>query len=183
MVHVIRAIVNHTGYYAFAVFGSQAVLGHFYEKGYDFNYQFNESEEIDITAVPDNPVISDELTTYFGETAQFARTFGYYVDGISMYTPILPNDWTERSLHLEIEGAKIIFPSMEDIAISKYVANRGKDMEFIDLMWKEDLLDGQKMLELVDLLPDNEKCPKVIHDIIREKIKKQISNYQYQEMK
>lgn len=133
------------------VIGSQAVLGHMLDK--DFDFQFDESIEIDITPLPDDEYLSDLIDGTLGEMSLFHETHSYYVHGINSFTAIMPEGWKDRLLPIPIEDYTVYFPSLEDIAISKYVSHREKDMRFIKKMWQEDLLNKYTLSLLAETLP------------------------------
>ena len=156
--HVLRAIHGVTGYNRFLIMGSQAILGHCLERGYEFS--FNDSMEVDIAPVPDNQVIADLIDGTLGELSPFHSTFGYYVDGCDSKTAVFPLDWEQRLLETRLEGELVVyFPSPEDIAYAKYIAGREKDLEFVRKLWQEDLLDQDTMRTLGEKLPEARVTP------------------------
>lgn len=176
MFHTIRAVKNVTGKDTFLVIGSQAVLGHMYHKGYNFDFEFNDSTEIDITPYPDDDDLSDMISGSLGEMSTFHMTFSYYVDGVSSFTAIMPEGWEDRLLKLNIEGCNIYFPSLEDIACSKYAAYREKDLRFVEIMWREGLINEYTLLLLAEVLP-LEILGKTKYDLIQERIEFDVERF------
>ena len=159
--HILRATATVTGGKKFLVLGSQAILGYYLDRGYDFS--FDDSSELDIAPIPDNEMVSTLIDGTLGEMSPFHETFGYYAHGNDLSTGIFPDGWDQRlleqSYYIEnISGEKekisIFFPSSEDLALSKYCAAREKDFIFIEKLWREELLDPEKMLFLIDFLPE-----------------------------
>ena len=89
------------------------------------------TEEIDIYVEdsPDPDWVSDLIDASIGRYSQFHRTFGYYGDGVSKRTAIMPLDWRGRATEYTTPDglATALCPSAEDIAIAKLCAWRDKD--------------------------------------------------------
>lgn len=89
------------------------------------------TQEIDLYAdgIADTDTVSDLIDAMIGRDSQFHRTFGYYGDGVSPRTAIMPLDWRGRAVeYVTPDGfATAVCPSAEDIAIAKLCAWREKD--------------------------------------------------------
>ena len=82
----------------------------------------------------DAPEKADLITGSIGEFSLFHETFGYHGDGVSPDTAVLPDGWRERlvSLHNDNTGGVTgLCLSCADIAISKLVAGRAKDINYV----------------------------------------------------
>jgi len=80
-----------------------------------------------------DPERGDLIDGSIGEGSPFQRTFGYYAHGVDDRTAILPNGWTERLILVAgkgTQGARGWCLEVNDLAISKYVAGREKDLIF-----------------------------------------------------
>jgi hypothetical protein len=63
----------------------------------------------------------------------FPATFGYYAQGVSESTPVLPQGWRERLVRFETPATNGVVTwclEVHDLWISKAIANREKDIEF-----------------------------------------------------
>jgi len=93
------------------------------------------TEEIDIYVedAPDPAWISDLIDASIGRDSQFHRTFGYYGDGVSKRTAVMPLDWRGRAKEYTTPDglATALCPSAEDIAIAKLCAWREKDQVWL----------------------------------------------------
>jgi hypothetical protein len=93
------------------------------------------TEEIDIYVedTPDPDWISDLIDASIGRYSQFHRTFGYYGDGVSERTAVMPLDWRQRATEYTTQDglATAVCPSAEDIAIAKLCAWRDKDQVWL----------------------------------------------------
>lgn len=68
-----------------------------------------------------------------GEGSSFHELYGYYAQGVGPETAILPRDWEKRLVRVFNEntgGVAGLCIEAHDLAISKYVAGRPKDLEF-----------------------------------------------------
>ena len=133
--HVIRAAAAITNERSFVVIGSQAVLLPYPDAHPDLLV----SRELDLypAMAPDK---SDLIEGAIGALSQFDETFGYYADGVSPDTAVMPSDWMKRaSLHY-LGDTTVVCPDMHDLAVSKCVAGREKDARFVAVMLKEKLI-------------------------------------------
>ena len=67
------------------------------------------------------------------ELSVFQETFGYYAQGVTPDTAILPSGWRKRLVIYEspaTNGVKAFCLELHDLWISKAIANRAKDREF-----------------------------------------------------
>jgi hypothetical protein len=127
--HIIRAAAGITGASEFVIVGSQAVLGQFPQAPDELLI----SMEADVFSLRD-PADSDLIDGSIGEGSPFHQTFGYYAHGVSVETAVLPNGWRDRLVPVHNEntgGGTGLCLEIHDLAVSKLVAGREKDVEFI----------------------------------------------------
>ena len=93
------------------------------------------TEEIDIYVedAADPDLVSDLIDASIGRYSQFHRTFGYYGDGVSERTAVMPLNWRTRATEYTTPDglATAVCPSAEDIAIAKLCAWREKDQVWL----------------------------------------------------
>jgi hypothetical protein len=127
--HLIRASAAITGSREFIVIGSQALLGQFPDPPEELLV----SIEADLFT-PGNPADSDLIDGSIGQASPFHRAFGYYAHGVGPETAVLPKGWQERLVPLRNEntgGATALCLEVHDLAASKLVAAREKDLDFL----------------------------------------------------
>ena len=127
--HIIRAAAGITGASEFVIVGSQAVLGQFPQAPDELLI----SIEADVFSLRD-PADSDLIDGSIGEGSPFHQTFGYYAHGVSVETAILPDGWRERLVPVRNEntgGGTGLCLEIHDLAVSKLIAGREKDLDFI----------------------------------------------------
>ena len=128
--HIIRAATGITGASEFVIVGSQAVLGQFPQAPAELLI----SIEADVFTLRD-PADSDLIDGSIGEGSPFHQTFGYYAHGVSVETAILPPGWQERLIRVHNEntgGGTGLCLEIHDLAVSKLVAGREKDINFLN---------------------------------------------------
>jgi hypothetical protein len=151
--HILRAAGSVTNLDDLIVVGSQAILGAFPEAP----KELLASQEADIYPLSD-PEKSDLITEGLGEDSRFQKTFGYFADGVSENTAILPEGWRDRLILVaspNTRGVRGWCLEPHDLAISKYVAGREKDLAFNaalarNKMVRPDILDERLAATPVD---------------------------------
>jgi len=127
--HIIRAATGITGATEFVIIGSQAVLGQFPRAP----AELLASIEVDVFS-PRSREESDLIDGSIGEGSPFHKTFGYYAHGVAAETAVLPEGWRERLIPIRNEntgGATGLCLEVHDLAVSKLVAGREKDLAFV----------------------------------------------------
>lgn len=132
--HIIRASCGNADTDAVVIVGSQALLGRFP----DAPERLLASMEADVFPLekPGDAILIDGA---IGEKSIFHETFGYYAHGVGPETAVLPAGWRERLVPVCNENTRgntgwCLDPG--DLAVSKLVAGREKDLD-----WLQCLLD------------------------------------------
>lgn len=153
--HILRAAVDITrGERKFIIVGSQALHGKYPDLVDDFP---RVSRELDLY-IPGAEDLT-ELLNSIGEGSIFHETYGYYADPVGETTAVLPRNWKSRLVNLppgDTNGAKGLCLEPHDLAISKYVAGREKDREFLQELVRRRLLDPDLLLERLEQTPLDE---------------------------
>ena len=162
MIHILRAVATITNEKTFVLVGSASVL----LTSRNIPLQMLNTNEIDIYS-PDSASDDDFsfLVESIGKGSQFDKTFSYYADGVSSKTAKMPADWearAERVENLGIPDVTVLVPDVNDIALSKMMAWREKDRDWLQAgVWSK-ILDPRKMRERIALLPPSETPPQEI---------------------
>jgi hypothetical protein len=126
--HLIRAAGAIADDAQIVVIGSQAVLGQFP----DAPAALLVSMEADI--YPKNkPERADLVDGSIGEGSFFHQSFGYYAQGVGPNTATLPKGWQQRVVSVfnsNTNGIEGLCLEVHDLAVSKYIAGREKDLSF-----------------------------------------------------
>jgi hypothetical protein len=149
--HIIRAATGITGAQEFVIVGSQAVLGQFPQAPADLLV----SIEADIFSFRD-PADSDLIDGSIGEGSPFHQTFGYYAHGVGADTAVLPDGWRQRLVPLRNQntgGGTGLCLEVHDLAVSKLVAGREKDLAFITGLVRHRLTDANAIQQRLVATP------------------------------
>lgn len=149
--HVIRAAAAVSGDDELVIVGSQAILGQFP----DAPESLLASKEADVC--PRNrPENSDEIEGSLGDGSYFDSTFGYYAHAVGPETAIAPSGWEERLIRVQNEntgGATGWCLEVHDLLLSKCVAGRERDWEFVEEALRQGLADPAELRRRADELP------------------------------
>jgi len=153
--HVLRAAAGITGYDRFVVIDSPSILG----THPDPPAELLHSVEADLFTLrsPDDAQLIDGS---IGELSPFHRTFGYYAHGVGIETAVLPSGWQERLVPLRsarTNGAAGRCLETHDLAVSKLVAGRPKDADYVTALLRHRLVDLptiRNRLEHTSLTPE-----------------------------
>jgi hypothetical protein len=149
--HIIRASAGITGASEFVVIGSQAVLGQFPEAPAELLV----SSEVDLFTLR-NPADADLIDGSIGEGSPFHLTFGYYAHGVALQTAVLPANWQERLIALRnanTGGGTGLCLEIHDLAVSKLVAGREKDLAFVAGLLRHGLARAETVRERLAATP------------------------------
>ena len=127
--HIVRAAGAITDEQTILVLGSQAILGSFPTPPEPLAFS-READVCPMTA----PEKADLISGAIGEISQFDSTFGYYAHGVGEETAVLPEGWKNRLIPIagpSTGGATGLCLEVHDLAVSKLVAGRPKDLRFI----------------------------------------------------
>ncbi len=143
--HLIRAAGSIANDLEAVVLGSQSILGQFP------NAPAILLRSAEAANFPRNhPQLADLIDGSIGEGSPFHELYGYYAQGVSETTAILPADWLARLVRVSnANTAGVIGLCLEvhDLAISKYVAGREKDREFTAELAKHGMIKEQVLVE------------------------------------
>jgi hypothetical protein len=149
--HLLRAASAITDEREFVVIGSQAVLG-----------QFPSAPPALLVSIEADlypryaPEKSDLIDGAIGELSTFHRTYGYYAHGVDETTAVLPAGWEHRLVGIHngnTGGATGWCLDLYDLASSKLVAGRERDLDFIRVLIDERLADPSILDERLRHLP------------------------------
>jgi hypothetical protein len=156
--HILRAAGNVTGRTRFVLVGSAAI----------FAWralvppEMSMTREADLFAYDVDPEtaesISDTIDGALGQSSQFDDTYGYYCDGVGPDTAILPIDWEIRAKQyssMNTGGVVAIVPHPNDIALAKLCAGREKDMAWLKVAARHEIVDLAEMRERLAQLPED----------------------------
>lgn len=156
--HAIRAAGSILGTTELIVIGSQAIHA---TVSADLPEEAQRSIEVDIVAFDDpDGQKADLIDGSIGEASMFHATFGYYAQGVSESTAILPFGWRDRLERFESEdtgGVTAWCLEAHDLWISKAIANRQKDVEFCRALLTAGIVARSTLRARLEAVPDLDK--------------------------
>jgi hypothetical protein len=153
--HIIRAAGAIAEVKEIIIIGSQAILGSFPNPPKELLV----SMEADLYP-PESKEKADLIDGSIGEESPFHDTFGYYAHGIGPETAILPENWKKRVVIIcnkNTNSIKGICLHPIDIAVSKLIAARKKDINYVKVMLKNNMIKKKDLVNIKDELSDNYK--------------------------
>jgi hypothetical protein len=116
-----------------------------------------------------HPERAEDIDGAIGELSQFHQTYGYYAQGVGPETAILPEGWKDRVKRLAIAGtdATALCIDVHDLVLSKYVAGRAKDIDFIRAIMRAGFVVKKKLRRLLKLMPIDDDHKMRIADHIK----------------
>ncbi len=146
--HVIRAAATISGDDQIVVIGSQAILGRYPQAPPELCL----SEDVDL--YPRRyPERADVIDGSIGELSPFHETFGYYAQGVGPETAVLPVGWQARLVPVPTTAGTGLCLEPHDLVLSKYVAGREKDRDYVRAAIRHRLVARATLLERLESLP------------------------------
>jgi hypothetical protein len=142
--HIIRASGDVAQDNEIVIIGSQSILGQFP----DAPIRLLASMEADVYP-RHNPERADKVDGAIGEGSSFHELHGYYAQGVGPETAVLPSGWKRRVVVIKNEntnGIAGLCLEVHDLAISKLVAGRTKDLEFIRALIQHEMIRKNTLL-------------------------------------
>ncbi|MDA8370279.1 MAG: hypothetical protein M0026_10470 [Nocardiopsaceae bacterium] len=152
--HVLRAASRISEDHDILVIGSQSILGSHDED--ELPLEATSSMEVDVAFFDDpDDAKADLVDGAIGELSPFHGTFGYYAQGVSATTAVLPEGWHERVIVFATPGTEPgrgLCLDPHDCVLSKLVAGREKDRAFASALVSHRLIDLEVLAERVTTL-------------------------------
>ncbi len=146
------------------VIGSQAILGQYPQAP----GELLRSMEADLYPLRE-PELADAIDGAIGELSAFHDTYGYYAQGVGPETATLPLEWIERVIPVQSEatGTAIgLCLDAHDLAVSKYVAGREKDLSFTGELARYGITRRSVLLERLNNTALNDAIRKIVRQRI-----------------
>ncbi len=146
--HVIRAAATIAEDPEIVVIGSQAILGRYPEAPAELLVS------ADVDLYPRNhPDRADLIEGSIGELSPFHETYGYYAQAVGERTAVLPEGWQERLVAVPTPAGRGLCLEPHDLVVSKYVAGRPKDRDYVRVALRQALVEASVLLERLALTP------------------------------
>jgi hypothetical protein len=112
------------------------------------------------------PQKSDLIDGAIGELSVFHQTFGYYAHGVDETTAALPAGWADRLVPIANEntaGATRWCLEVHDLAVSKLVAGRERDLDFVAVLLREGMVSSALLRDRAAELTVSEEVEQAVH--------------------
>jgi len=153
--HAIRAAASILGIDQLMVIGSQALHATVSD---ELPEAAQRSIEVDVVAFDDSEgQKADLIDGSIGEASMFHATFGYYAQGVSESTAVLPEGWRDRLVRFETPATNGVVAwclEVHDLWISKAIANRDKDIEFCLALLSTGIVDRVVLRSRLEAVTD-----------------------------
>ena len=145
--HIIRAACSITGEDNIVIIGSQAILASF--PNTTLPEILTQSIEADVFYLSEkSQALTDLIDGTIGELSIFQDTYGIYAHGVGKETAILPPGWEERLVKLSsnnTSGYTGLCLDPYDLCISKLIAYRKKDIDYVKSLLISELIDLKEL--------------------------------------
>jgi hypothetical protein len=153
--HVLRAASRIAEEQDILVIGSQSILGSLPEDW--LPPEATASMEVDVAFFDDpDEAKADAVDGAIGELSDFHETFGYYAQGVSVTTAVLPDGWRERVVVVETPATspgRGLCLEPHDCVLAKLAAGREKDYAFAGALVDAGLIDVKTLAARLPTLP------------------------------
>lgn len=131
------------------------------------------SMEVDVAFFDDpDDRKADLVDATIGEFSPFHEMNGYYAQGVSVSTAVLPEGWRDRLVLVESRSTRpgrgyTLDP--HDCVVSKLVAGREKDLAFAHALIESGLINPSVVAERIELVE--------VHPLVRKRLRGWIAMY------
>jgi len=145
--HIIRAACSITGEDNIVIIGSQAIIASFPNTA--LPELLTQSIEADVFYLSEkSQALTDLIDGTIGELSMFQDTYGIYAHGVGKETAALPPGWEERLVKLKnsnTSGYTGLCIDPYDLCVSKLIAYREKDIDYVKSLLSLGLLDVSEL--------------------------------------
>jgi hypothetical protein len=154
--HILRAAKELTGQSRFVLIGSAALIARL--RSVPLSMMMSREADLYADEIEDDESVATLIDGVLGEGSSFHEQFGYYADGVSAATAVMPTDWRSRStkyLGRQAPGVTAICPEQNDIGLAKICAWREKDRAWLKNGLGNGVLDLSKMRARLKKMPSH----------------------------
>jgi hypothetical protein len=153
--HVIRAAGAIAEANDLVILGTLSVLGKYPNAPQEILL----SEDFDLYPL-DDPEKAELIDGTIGEMSPFHHEFGYYAHGVGPETAVLPGKWRDRVVIVRTPNTHgftghCLHPA--DLAVSKLLAGREKDIRFVSALLRHGLVSESEIIEILPELSEKDK--------------------------
>jgi hypothetical protein len=121
------------------------------------------TRDVDVIPPNDDESLATRIDFLLGEASDFDDENGYYAQGVTSKTPeYAPTDWKSRTIAVEVGETVGRCMGPHDLVLSKLGAGRPKDLDFARAAAKLNLVQRDKLIELLPQVEGSEEIRKLI---------------------
>ncbi len=111
------------------------------------------SYECDFLFGPGQSESRNEINRLFGVASDYQDEHGIYADGLGLATVVLPDGWQDRLKTLRDDQGREVALCVDiyDVGVSKLIAGREKDLEFLESALLSEQLEIDVLLQRLTL--------------------------------
>lgn len=116
----------------------------------------------------------DVIDVNLGELSTLHNAFGFYVHGVSIEAAVLPLGWGGRAIAVRNDNTRNSTGwclEAHDLAVSKLVAFRDKDRDFVRILLSENLIRPEHLFLRLTQLPKHSRVTPKLLEVIEEWIR------------
>ncbi len=142
------------------VIGSHAILGTY--RADELPASATMSADFDVALIEDDAdgTAATLIDVNLGEWSDFHSDKGWYVQGVSVDTAVLPVGWEKRVVAVPVRGsieASCLDP--HDLCAAKLARNEEKDRAYIADLIRVGIIDPRLLRNRIDAMPDERLSP------------------------
>ena len=146
--HVLRAAAQLCEEHEFIVIGASSLHG----TSATLPPELEASEDVDLYP-KERPEKSELITSEMGRQSPFDNEFKYRAEGVGPGVAHLPEGWESRLVKFtspNVPGVTAHCLEVHDLAVSKLIAGRPKDIEFIESLAKHAMIQPDVIRQRLD---------------------------------
>lgn len=175
---------NITSTFDVIFLGSQSILFHHKNiksekiiQSYEMDIIVSFDSELKKNLRPQLKIILDHIDYAYGYGSNLHNCEDFYIDNMTEIDDEQqkkwPRQWLERAKIIEIKNSNIRFICLDkhDVTILKLIANREKDLEYVQTLIQGGLLKKKTLLKII------KECTDIINDKQKQDINKKIKYF------
>ena len=113
--------------------------------------------------------VREKVNKEFGVLTEYQDEHGYYADAVGLATIVLPEGWDKRLKPLHDDNGNLVANCIDlyDVAASKLIAGRSKDLEYLESILASELITVEEFISRLDSIKT-----KVKNDTLSDRLKK-----------
>ena len=128
-------------------------------------------DDVVVVAFSGHGTTTHELVAHDTDPHNLAAKKGFYVHGVPIDAAVLPIGWERRTIEVRNDNTKNSIGwcvEAHDLAVSKLIAYRDKDRDFVRTLLVERLIDSRKLNRRLHQLPNDPRVTPTLIAVIEQ---------------